>query len=572
MKSKLVLFAGLLSLAACQKKGTFVLLDFTSGPAASVHSIRCDLGLAGKNATALFTSKDGGFVFPTSGSLQLESGAGTLSVSCEARAADGGPVGTVSGTIEVVRDRSVTLDLAFTSASDMGTDGGSGVFVIAPASHDYGVVVTGLSSPVFSYTVSNGTGATSSALAVTLDGADAADFAVDGSGCQGKTLAPGATCTVTATFAPRASTAIDTKTAALHVGTATAALSGTAAAPGALLFSETMHDLGGALVGSTGPDATFTLSNPGGVPTSPITVSLSGNDATQFVVTADGCTGQSLASGATCTVKAHLAPTARGALTATLSASAATGGTAVVFLTGAGQIAATLTIVQGTTMTTPAALSTVDIGSKSTMPYTFTVRNDGDFTSGDLSVGKLATNAGTQASELVLGNGTTCTPTTQLAPAATCVVQLELSPATFGEKDFSVTVSATPGGTATTYVRGTGRDYITVAVATGGTGTGTVSDTAAMPDFSCTANTGTCMKTFARDTSALTLTLTATPDATTTPPSTFTAWTAPAGGPTCTQGTTTAMCTLVFDQSVAGAPTTTAAQVAPHTYTATFGG
>ena len=191
MKTKLVLFAAVLAVTACQKKGTFVTLDFISGPATPVHSIRCDLGLEGKTATATFTSKEGGFVFPTSGSLQLESGAGTLSVSCEARGMDGGPIGAVSQTVEVVRDRSVTLELAFTSASDMGTDGGNGVFVIAPATHDYGVVVAGSSSPGFSYTVTNGTSSTSSALVVTLDGADAADFAVDGSTCQGKTLAPG---------------------------------------------------------------------------------------------------------------------------------------------------------------------------------------------------------------------------------------------------------------------------------------------------------------------------------------------------------------------------------------------
>ncbi|MEO6954812.1 MAG: choice-of-anchor D domain-containing protein [Polyangia bacterium] len=568
MKTKLVLLTAVLAVTACQKKGTFVVLDFTSGPATSVHTIQCDLGLGGKTATATFTSKGDGFVFPTSGSLQIESGTGTLTVSCEARGADGGAVGSVAGSIEVARDRSVTLALPFTSMSDFGTDAGSGAFVIAPAIHDYGVVVTGSSSPAFSYTVTNGTGEASTALVVMLDGADAIDFTVDGSGCQGKTLAPGATCTVTAAFAPEASTALAPKMAALHVGTVTATLSGTAAAQGALLFSETMHDLGGALVGTAGPDTTFTLSNTGGVPTSLITISLSGNDAAQFAIVADGCTGHTLASGATCTVKAHLAPTARGPLTATLSASADTGGTTIVFLSGAGQIGATLTIVQSTTMTTPAALGTVDVGSTATTPYSFTVRNDGDFASGDLSIGKLATNTGTQASELVLGSGTTCTATTQLAPLATCVVELALTPTTFGEKDFTVTVSATPGGDATTYVRGTGRDYVTVTVASDGTGSGTISDNAAPPDFACTGNAGTCTKTFVRDTAAPMLKLTATPAGA----STFSAWTVAGGPPTCTEGTMTATCTLLFDQTITGSPTTAAAQAAPHTYTATFGG
>lgn len=568
MRSRLVLLAAVLAVTACQKKGTFVVLDFTTGPATSVHTIQCDLALAGKTAKTTFTSKGDGFAFPTSGSLQIESGTGTLTVACEARGTDGVLAGTVSGTVEVVRDRSVTVDLPFTGAGDLGTDGGTGALVIAPATHDYGIVVTGSSSPAFSYTITNGTSATSSALVVTLDGPNAVDFAIDGSGCQGRTLAPGAACAVTATFAPKASSALATKLASLHVGPATASLSGTAAAQGALLFSETMRDLGKALVGSTGPDATFTLSNTGGQTTSVITISLSGSDAAQFALAADGCTGHTLVSGAMCTVKAHLAPSARGPLTATLSASADTGGTTVVFLSGAGQVGATLTIVEGTTMATPAALGTVPVGGSATTPYTFTVRNDGDFASGDLAIAKVATGAGTQTGELVLGSGTACTPTTQLAPAATCIVELVLAPTTFGEKNFTVTVSATPGGTATTYVRGTGRDYVTVTVASDGTGSGTISDTAVPPDYMCTGNAGTCSKTFVRDTSAPMITLKATPAGA----FTFSGWTVAGGGPTCTEGIASASCTLLLDQTVAGSPTIAASQSAHYTYTATFGG
>jgi hypothetical protein len=77
------------------------------------------------------------------------------------------------------------------------------VLSASPSSVDFGTVLIGGAGTPQTVTIRNtGTGATSSAVAVT--GADAGDFAVTTNGCASRSLSAGASCTLTVAFSPRA--------------------------------------------------------------------------------------------------------------------------------------------------------------------------------------------------------------------------------------------------------------------------------------------------------------------------------------------------------------------------------
>lgn len=81
----------------------------------------------------------------------------------------------------------------------------------------------------------------------------------------------------------------------------------------------------------------FTITNLGTTPTSPITDGLVGPDAAQFRRTSDGCAGTILAGRARCTVTVSFAPTQSGPRTAWLTTTATTGGAVRALLTGTAQ-------------------------------------------------------------------------------------------------------------------------------------------------------------------------------------------------------------------------------------------
>jgi Ca2+-binding RTX toxin-like protein len=91
-----------------------------------------------------------------------------------------------------------------------------------------------------------------------------------------------------------------------------------ASGPPVLTFSPSPYDFGSVLPGKTGAQ-TLTLTNTGGSPAAPV-ITLAGSSEFAIVAMSDMCTATVLEPGDSCTVAVRFAPTATGAVTASLQA------------------------------------------------------------------------------------------------------------------------------------------------------------------------------------------------------------------------------------------------------------
>jgi trimeric autotransporter adhesin len=176
--------------------------------------------------------------------------------------------------------------------------------------------------------------------ALSLTGADAAQFLIQAPGGAGNpcsattSLAPGALCTTGVTFSP---TSAGAKTATFNIGANPAvALSGTGVAT-SFIASQTSLAFGNVSVGAT-VSMNFTIANAGPLTATLPPLNLSGADSSQFFIQAPGTAGNpcsattSLAPGALCTTGVSFRPTSSGAKAASFNI----GSTAAVALTGTG--------------------------------------------------------------------------------------------------------------------------------------------------------------------------------------------------------------------------------------------
>ncbi|WP_190276631.1 choice-of-anchor D domain-containing protein [Catenulispora acidiphila] len=93
-------------------------------------------------------------------------------------------------------------------------------------------------------------------------------------------------------------------------------------------------DFGSVVTGTDSAEATVTVRNDGVATSGPVTVALSGANAADFTVDANGCA--TVAMKQSCQISVHLTPGATGDRTATLTVSGNPGGTATVTLHGTG--------------------------------------------------------------------------------------------------------------------------------------------------------------------------------------------------------------------------------------------
>jgi len=202
----------------------------------------------------------------------------------------------------------------------------------------------------------------------------------------------------------------------------------------------------GVLLGATSSAATFTVSNTGSAPTGALSISIAGADPTSFILTSNSC-GGTLAPAATCSVSISFRPTSRGARTATLSFSAAPGGSAAIALSGTGLAPALLSI-------TPPSR---DFGSQSisspSAPFTFVVTNTGDVATGITSPPLLG---GANASDFQVA-GNTCTST--IAAGATCTMSVRFAPTSLGTKNATLSQNPSGGGGVTATLTGSGNVF-----------------------------------------------------------------------------------------------------------------
>lgn len=317
-----------------------------------------------------------------------------------------------------------------------------------PSSQGFGTVTTG-AQQARTFTITNTGDLPSGAIGpVAVAGAAADQFGVDADECGGSSLAPGASCTVSALFAPTSGGAKSARLEATATpgGTAAADLAGTGSLPAHLVMTPASHDFGPVLRNTNSPYKAFTVENTGDEPSSAITTSLGGSVPSVFEINGatNTCAGQTLAPAATCSLEVRFKPSFRGARAATVDATATTGGTASSTLSG-------FAANPSSTFVSPNShnFGAVPVNSQ-TSPVDFTVTN-----TGDLPIGNLVISVTASTTVWVPDRGT-CGST--LAPGESCVFTMAFRPLNTGSQNANVLVfdSTTSGTTSTISLSGEG--------------------------------------------------------------------------------------------------------------------
>jgi hypothetical protein len=244
-----------------------------------------------------------------------------------------------TNTNVTVKATSVADPTKYASATVTVNAPAIGKLTLNPTSLNFGSVTVGQTSPVLTTTLTN-TG--NAPLTITSDSLTAGDFNWGGQGtCNYNTLAPGASCTVSAKFKP---TATGTRTGTITINStasnSTLALPlsgiGTSATAGTLAVAPSTLGLGSVVVGQSGK-ASGTIAASG----ASVTVTAASTSNSLFSVG-----GLSLPvtipAGQSVPFTITFSPTVSGAVNATLTlASSASPATTTEALTGSGTAAAT---------------------------------------------------------------------------------------------------------------------------------------------------------------------------------------------------------------------------------------
>jgi len=205
-------------------------------------------------------------------------------------------------------------------------------------------------------------------------------------------------------------------------------LSGTGQAPAALSLSPGIVTFSGAAIGAVSAAQTITVSNPGGLGLSGLSLYLSGAASADFAIASTSC-GATLAAGASCSAAVTFKPSVAGGRQGFLTASSTTQGvsSAVADLNGTGLTPAALTIApsQLTFAATP-------IGQVSAT-QTVTIANSGQAGIANL---QFATTAGFSLDP----TQTTCAAI--LNGGASCQAGVFFAPTTGGAITGSITASS----------------------------------------------------------------------------------------------------------------------------------
>jgi hypothetical protein len=271
---------------------------------------------------------------------------------------------------------------------------------------------------------------------------DVTDFFLGADGCSAQTLAAGASCTLSLSFAPTFAghSAVTNLRLPYDGGAASFVVSGDGVLPAVLTLSPSPFDYGTRAVGSA-TDHSFTVHNAGGVPATALMFTLPDG----FAVSSTTC-GASL--DADCTLVIGFAPTAAnsygGALGVAYNDGTPLGALATVLLSGAGGTPARLAISDGPTWD----FQTVTVGQSAT--HSFTLSNSGQ------AIGTVtAVSVGNPVFTVM---SSTCDA---VAPNDSCSVVVSFQPGGSGTDNDILTVAYSDGLAALTTTRaltGTGRN------------------------------------------------------------------------------------------------------------------
>ncbi len=288
------------------------------------------------------------------------------------------------------------------------------------------------------YTITNIGSTPTSAVADSLSGPDAAHFRLTSDGCAGTSLAGGASCTVTASFAPTRAgyRTAWLATSATDGGTARAQLTGTAqpfsVAPGSRTFADTY-------VGMTST-AVFQVTNLLNGPVGPFASAASPGSG--FTVADDGCAGKTIAAGTSCTIAVAFAPTDAQQYFGTLAADAP-GHHAVAYLDGTG--VARLEVAPRPNDSGLFDFGSVPVGT--TVSKTFTVTNISPIAAGPIAdaLGPFTVWGPPGPFDWFTTTADRCAGHT-LAPHASCTLVMNFTPTSANSQAGTLTVTAPLAG------------------------------------------------------------------------------------------------------------------------------
>jgi hypothetical protein len=272
---------------------------------------------------------------------------------------------------------------------------------------------------------------------LSLDGPLAPAFTYE-SGCTAA-LAPNTRCEIAVTFQPVQAVrhSVTLRLDAGVGGSTSVALRGNAVAPGSLVLAAAANN--SAQFGDVGLDAertqTFTLTNPGGVPTGPLSITVLNNDNSgtfsRVAPAGTDCNDASnLVDGESCTVRVRFLPRTNLSFGGTLRASSPTAGIQNLTLSGRGVRAAILNRSESRDFGSRAR---GDTSRPQDFTRSWTVTNAGDVASAALSLTE--TNPG---EFVIVANGCTAA----LAPTAGCTLSVEFRPAAVGRRTGQITLAA----------------------------------------------------------------------------------------------------------------------------------
>ena len=363
---------------------------------------------------------------------------------------------TVAGSLTVQGTPGGKVAPTFT-----GTGLTPGALSIAPATFTFPNTLLNQTSAAQTFTVSNSGGGATGTLTASITGSGSSQFKVGTDGCSTNALAgkgsPGSSCTVTVQFAPTAS---GTPSATLLVtasgagGSTSASMNGTGQAPAKLAWSATSYTAPTAATG-TSTTVAIVLTNSGDVASGVPTFAMTGANAGDFSVPAGSCAG-GIAAHSQCNLTATFTPKTTTGETATLTASATPGGSTPTTLKGTGAVPASFTI-------SPASFpfGSFVVGTSSPTQQ-FTITNAGGVPAGSTTALALA-STGTDKGDFVL-SGSTCPAI--LNGGGSCLVDVTYKPTITGAESASLSVTATPGGTKTAGLTGTGLTVGALAIDT----------------------------------------------------------------------------------------------------------
>jgi hypothetical protein len=349
--------------------------------------------------------------------------------------------GARDAMLRVTDDGVVSLTSVLTGRydlfADMTTTGGP---------YSFGTVPAGTTATAQTISINNGATVSTGIISLVKLGANPTEFTITDDTCTGFALTAKSTCSLKIAFAPNG---VGARSAMVQLGaepggTVTAAASGTGEA---LRIAITPAEFGTVVLGDTSAAKTLTVTNVAANAVGPIVTSLAGNHPGDFLLSNDTCNGVTVPSLGTCTVDVAFKPTVLGPRDALLRLTVAGVIIADGVLRGTADPVNTITITPPATFAFPDTTATM-----TSAPHAFTVTNTGTQPTGLLA----SALGGTDPTQFSIDTVTdTCTGMS-IPVAGTCSISVVFAPTTAGAKSASLTLTATPGGTATATVSGTG--------------------------------------------------------------------------------------------------------------------